>query len=328
MNVTLRQLRYFVAVAEQGQIGRAAEVCHVSQPALSVQIKDLEQGLGVMLLERQPRKVTLTPAGHEVLGHARRVLAEIGALERTARLTRGLGGRLSIGVIPTVAPYLIPAALPLLRAENLRLDLRVREARTGTLIEDLAEGRLDAAVIALPSGEQGLEETPLFTDRFLLAGSCDQIGRMRAEGHVPDPTSLLPRQLLLLDEGHCLADQALAVCALDRRDTRVDLGASSLSTLAGLVGGGFGLTFLPELAAARESAAAPEMALTRFPEPQPQRVIGLVRRASSRGQGWFGTLAAILARAGDEVIAAAPGAIAALALAPETPARGTPTTTG
>ncbi|PRY23584.1 LysR family transcriptional regulator [Aliiruegeria haliotis] len=314
MSVTLRQLRYLLAVAEHGQISRAAEAVHVSQPALSVQIRDMEAALGVVLLERLPRRVVLTPAGHEIVDHARRVMSELGALERSARVTSGLSGRLALGMIPTVAPYLIPAALPLLRAQNVGLDLRVREATTEELLNDLTMGRLDAAVVALPSGEDGLTEMPLFEDRFLLAGSSTRIEALLAEGRVPDPSSLTPRQLLLLDEGHCLADQALEACSLDRRDTRVDLGASSLSTLSGLVAGGFGLTFMPEIALAKELSAAPEMRLTRFPAPEPKRAIGLVRRESARGQGWFEDLWQLLKMAGEglvaEGVAAARGACA------------------
>ncbi len=298
MNLTLRQLRYFLALAEHRHFGRAAEACAVSQPALSVQIRELEAALGAPLAERGRREVVLTAAGREVAARAARVLAEVREIEQAARWTRGLTGRLSLGVIPTVAPYLLPAALPLLRARNLELDLGVREAQTSALVAEVRDGRLDAAVIAVPSGEEGLAEAVLFEDRFLLASPA---------GHPPPgalrPEDLKPERLLLLDEGHCLTDQALAACRLDRdrdRDrTRMDLRASSLSTLARLAAEGFGYTLLPEIAVAAEQAAAPGLAATRFAQPEPKRTIGLVRREISAGDGWFAELAEILKRAAE-----------------------------
>jgi LysR family hydrogen peroxide-inducible transcriptional activator len=297
MNITLRQLQYFIALSETRHFGRAAARAHISQPALSVQIAGLESALGARLIDRTGRGVILTPTGHAVLAHARKVMAELRALGDAARSERGLSGRLTLGVIPTVAPYLLPVALPLLRARNVTLDLRVREAQTDTLLEDLASGRLDAAVIALPSGRAGLEEAPLATDRFLLAGSEAQIAALAARDAPLRPEDIAPGRLLLLDEGHCLADQALAVCGLDRAATRVDLGASSLATLAGLVAEGFGLTLLPEIARATESAAAPGMRLIRFAAPEPARSLGLVRRAGADGGAWFGELVALLIEA-------------------------------
>jgi LysR family hydrogen peroxide-inducible transcriptional activator len=303
MNITLRQLSYFTALAETRNFGRAAEKVHVSQPALSVQIKELEAELSVQLVERQPRRIVLTPAGHDLLRHATRVLEEMRALEASARWQKGLGSRLSLGVIPTVAPYLLPVALPLIRAQNLTLDLGVREARTETLLAGLAEGQLDAAVIALPSGQDDLVEEPLFEDRFLLAGSGAQIARLGAGAAGLRPSALDPDRLLLLEEGHCLADQALDVCALQRNQTRVDLGASSLATLCGLVAEGFGVTFLPEIAVQSELAASPGLAVHRFDPPQPSRQVGLVRRRLSRDDGWFSGLAALLRRAGGQLTA-------------------------
>lgn len=294
MNITLRQLNYFIALAEARHFGRAAAMVHVSQPALSVQIAALESALGAILVDRAGRGLILTPTGHAVLGHAHKVVAEMRALEDAARLQRGLSGKLTLGVIPTVAPYLLPVALPLLRARNVTLDLRVREAPTEALLGDLSAGRLDAAVIALPSGRTDLEERALATDRFLLAGSVAQIAEITAQEGPLRPTGIAPERLLLLDEGHCLADQALEVCNLDRAATRVDLGASSLATLAGLVAEGFGLTLMPEIALASESAASPGMALARFCDPEPARILGLVRRSGREGADWFAELGDLL----------------------------------
>ncbi|MBL3598110.1 LysR family transcriptional regulator [Rhodovulum sulfidophilum] len=305
MTITLRQLSYFLALAEHRHFGRAAETVHVSQPALSVQIRELEAELGVQLVERQPRGVILTPAGHDLLRHARRVMQEVRALKDAARWQRGLGGRLSLGLIPTVAPYLLPVALPLIRAENLTLEIGVREARTDRLLADLDEGRLDAALLALPTGRDDLVEAPLFEDRFLLAGSARQIAALGAGAEGVRPDALDPDRLLLLDEGHCLADQALEVCGMKRDETRVDLGASSLATLCGLAAEGFGLTFLPEIALRSERAASPALAVHRFATPEPSRRLGLVRRRISREDGWFVALAAILTEAGERLTRAA-----------------------
>ena len=303
---TLKQLRYLVALADAGHFGRAAAAANVSQPALSVQIRELEAALGVRLVERGPREAVVTPTGREIVRRARRILEDVGEIEQVARWDRGLAGRLRIGVIPTVAPYLLPSALPLMRARNLSLDLGVREALTDRLIAEVREGALDAAVVALPVGEPDLAAVPLFEDRFLLAGSEARLAALAADGHALRPETMQPGQLLLLDDGHCLADQALAACAMDRTRAHLDLRAASLTTLCRLVSEGFGLTLLPALAAPAEYAAAPDLRLARFADPEPRRTIGLVRRRLSVDDGWFGELAAILAEAAATVVAAQP----------------------
>ena len=303
MKITLRQLKSLDALAEAGHFGRAASAVNISQPALSVQIRELEAALGAVLVERGPREVVITPTGREIVARAARILDEVADIAQVARWERGLGGRLHIGVIPTVAPYLLPAALPLLRARNLSLDLGVREALTERLVEELRQGSLDVAVVALPVAQPGLTAVPLFDDRFLLAGSGDRLQAVGAGRVALRPEDMAPGHLLLLDDGHCLADQALAACAVDRSTARMDLRAASLTTLCRLVSEGFGLTLLPELAARAECAAAPGLRLARFAAPEPQRTIGLVRRSLSVDDGWFGELAAILRRAGAEEVA-------------------------
>jgi LysR family hydrogen peroxide-inducible transcriptional activator len=300
MEITLRQLRYMIALAEEGGFGRAAAASNVSQPALSVQIRDLEATLGVDLFERRPRSVVPTPAGREALAHARRIMEELGELRRIARWRGGLGGRLRLGIIPTVAPYLLPAALPLLRGRDLALDLGVREGQTQALLDELRRGALDAAIVALPLGAPDLVEAPLFEDHFLLAGSAIQVAAFGARPIKPD--EMRPDRLLLLEDGHCLTDQALAACALARDAGRLDLRASSLSTLCRLVEEGFGLTLMPELALRIEASAAPGLAVRRFSVPEPRRAIGLVRRARSIDDGWFAELARLLAEAGQAEI--------------------------
>jgi LysR family transcriptional regulator, hydrogen peroxide-inducible genes activator len=316
MAVTIRQLRYLVALAEAGHFGRAAASANVSQPALSVQIRELEAALGARLVERGGREVVVTPFGREILRRARRILREVGEIEQVARWHDGLAGRLRIGVIPTVAPYLLPAALPLLRAHNSEIELGVREALTGRLVEEVRSGGLDAAVVALPVPGPDLAAVALFEDRFLLAGSDRRLAGLGAGHDALRPEGLAPDQLLLLDDGHCLADQALAACALDRSRARTDLSAASLTTLCRLVSEGFGLTLLPEIAVRAECAAAPGMALARFAPPEPRRTIGLVRRRGSVDDGWFGELASILRQAGRRELehgatAAQPPAVAA-----------------
>ncbi len=304
MDPSIRQLRYFVALAETGGFGRAAEIVHVTQPALSQQIKELETTLGARLVDRLPRGVQLTRAGQEVLRRARRILSEVGDLEPAVRLSRGLSGRLRLGVIPTVAPYLLPLALTRLRARDLTLDIRVREAQTEPLIEALGQGRLDAVVAALPLPGSNLVAEPLFEDRFVLAGTRARLDRWASSVEELRPTSLAPDQLLLLDEGHCLADQALEVCGLKGRG-QIDLGASSLATLAGLVAEGFGLTLLPEIALRAETAAAPELALMRFAAPEPSRDLALIRRSGSSDDGWVEALADIRRDAAAELLQSA-----------------------
>lgn len=300
MAISLKQLKYFVALADARSFGHAAAMVHISQPALSQQIKELETGLGVSLLERLPRGIRLTRAGQDVLERARHVLTDVRDIERSARLQKGLSGRLMLGVIPTIAPYLLPQALTRIRARNIALELRVREAQTSVLMQELAEGQIDAAIVSLPIPQPGLMAEPLFTDNFLLAGSTERLAAWRGNVKALTPGLVPQDQLLLLDEGHCLADQALEVCGLNRH-RQVDLGASSLATLTGLVAQGFGLTLLPEISL-RTEGVAPGLALMRFSVPEPCRTIALVRRASSTDDGWVSELAAILKDAGAELI--------------------------
>ncbi|MBC9245773.1 LysR family transcriptional regulator [Paracoccus sp. 11-3] len=299
MNITLRQLRYFLALAEQGHFTRAAEVIHVTQPALSMQIRALEEAVGTRLVERTAAGVVLTPQGRALENHARQVMASMAGLEQGLRRP-GQGGRLMLGMIPTVAPYLLPSALPILRASDIGRDLHLREAQTDRLLDELSAGRLDVAVIASPPDRHDIVAQPLFTDQFLLAGSEARIDQLR--GRALEPHDLDPGNLLLLDEGHCLGDQALEVCGLNRRSSRLDLGAASLSTLCRLAAQGMGLTFLPEIALRQETAAAPGLTAIRFPDPQPARDVLLVRRSSTESDGWFKELVDVLRQTGRELV--------------------------
>ncbi|CAD0183151.1 Morphology and auto-aggregation control protein [Ruegeria sp. THAF57] len=303
MNFTLRQLQYFNAVAEQRNFGRAAQVCHVSQPALSVQIKALEETLGGTLFERQARDILLTPLGRDVLDYARQVLGAADRLDQFAKDQSGGHRSLSIGIIPTIAPYLLPGVLAGLRAADVSLKVQIREARTERLLSMLRAGEVDAGLLALPAVGPELFELPLFEDRFLLAGSAVRLQSMPQDPEALHPLDLQATQLMLLDDGHCLTDQALEVCGQDRSSGLINMGASSLATLSRLVAEGFGLTLMPELAARAETEAVPGLKLQRFGAPQPFRTIGLVRRMSTSAEDWFDSLADVIRQVGEDIVA-------------------------
>jgi LysR family transcriptional regulator, hydrogen peroxide-inducible genes activator len=274
--ITLRQLRYFNALARQGHFGRAAEACAISQPALSMQIKDLEDALGGVLLERSPRQVALTTFGEEAAPRVRDILRLVDELEDLARASRDrLAGRLRIGMIPTIAPYLLPEVIGNLTRMHPELDIHVRETLTPKLIEELADGRLDTAIVALPVSEPSLVEVALFSEHFLLVRPGEDEGKP-----VPSSKMLRTMRLLLLEEGHCFRDQALSFCNMQSTPPREVLDASSLSTLVQMVSAGIGVTLIPEMAVAVETRSA-SVSVTRFKNPQPSRTIGMVWRKTS-----------------------------------------------
>ena len=274
--VTLRQLRYFDALARQNHFGRAAKACAISQPALSMQIKDLEDALGGVLLERSPRQVALTTFGEEAAPRVRHILRLVDELEDLARASRDrLAGRLRIGMIPTIAPYLLPEVIGNLTRMHPELDIHVRETLTPKLIEELADGRLDTAIVALPVSEPSLVEVALFSEHFLLVRPGEDQGKP-----VPSSKMLRTMRLLLLEEGHCFRDQALSFCNMQSSPPREVLDASSLSTLVQMVSAGIGVTLIPEMAVAVETRSA-SVSVTRFKNPQPSRTIGMVWRKTS-----------------------------------------------
>lgn len=273
---SLRQLRYFEALALHGHFGRAAEALAVSQPALSLQIRDLEEALGAALFERGPRQVRLTRLGEEFAPRVRDILRavdELGDLARASRTT--LAGRLRIGVIPTVAPYLLPAIIADLKRRHGGLDIHVRETLTARLIRELAEGRLDTAIVALPVPEPSFTEVPLFAEPFVLVRPLADAGKP-----VPNIEALREMRLLLLEEGHCFRDQALAFCGANPARPREVLEASSLATLVQMVGAGAGVTLVPEMAVPVETRSA-AVSLARFGAPEPERRIGMIWRRTS-----------------------------------------------
>src|SRR3984893_11945568 len=276
INVTLRQLRYFDALARHGHFGRAAETCAISQPALSMQIKEMEEALGGMLLERSARQVALTRFGEEIAERVRDILRSVDELGDFARASCDrLAGRLRVGMIPTIAPYLLPKVIENLARLHPELDIHVRETLTPKLIKEVAEGRLDTAIVALPVSEPSLTEVALFTENFLLVRPGEAKGTP-----VPSSEMLREMRLLLLEEGHCFRDQALSFCNMQSSPPREVLDASSLSTLVQMVGAGIGVTLIPEMAVAVETRSAP-VSVARFRNPQPSRTIGMVWRRTS-----------------------------------------------
>lgn len=302
-SLTLKQLRYVAALARHGHFGRAAEACAVTQPALSMQIGDLEAALGTSLFERGPRRVRLTGFGEAVAARAGDILRAVDELAELARAARGrLTGRLRLGVIPTVAPYLLPALLADLARAAPGLELNLRETLTPRLIAELAEGRLDAAIVALPVSEPALAEVALFTEAFVLLRPVADARRP-----VPGPEALRQMRLLLLEEGHCFRDQALSFCKL-RAAPRDLLDASTLATLVQMVAAGIGVTLIPEMAVAVETRSA-AVAVARFAAPEPSRTVGMVwRRTTPLAEGL--TAIAEVVRQSAEGLRAIPAAAA------------------
>ncbi|MEM1432374.1 MAG: LysR substrate-binding domain-containing protein [Pseudomonadota bacterium] len=276
INLTLRQLRYVDALAQHGHFGNAAESCAVSQPALSVQVRDLEDTLGTALFERSARSVRLTSFGEEFVSRAREILRAVDELGDMARAAEGnMIGRLRLGIIPTIAPYLLPHILSDLAVAHESLDVQVRETVTPRLVEALHAGRIDAAIVALPLGDAGFEEVELFSEQMMLVRPASE-----ADAPVPKVEALPEMRLLLLEEGHCFRDQALSFCSMPAVRAREGLDGSSLSTLVQLVGAGLGVTLVPEMAVPVETRSA-AVAVAAFPGTQPARRVGMVWRRTS-----------------------------------------------
>jgi LysR family hydrogen peroxide-inducible transcriptional activator len=278
MGLTLRQMRYFAALAKERHFGRAADAAHISQPALSAQILDLEQTLGVRLVERNRNGILLTRDGEEVLQQVFSILEQVERLEGLRRSSSGmLDGLVRIGIIPTVAPYLVPKLVPCLRELSASLELELKEAVTDRLIVDLQDGKLDAVIAALPVTGDGLETVSLFTDRFFMAIAHN------AEAILMSPlteTQVDIDRLLLLEEGHCLREQALSVCGTAGKRSLVNFGATSMTTLLQMVSHDMGMTLIPEIAIPTETARN-DIRIVPFADPAPSREVGLIWRRSS-----------------------------------------------
>jgi LysR family hydrogen peroxide-inducible transcriptional activator len=269
-------LRYFAALARHRHFGRAADACGVTQPALSMQIRELEGELSANLVERRNNEVALTATGIEVAQRAERILAAAHDLVDFASHREILSGPLKLGVIPTLAPYLLPKLLPHLQSAHRALQLELRETQTGPLVDELIAGELDCALLALPVEHADIETAVLFKDRFLLAiPAGEPMPRRPLKAEDVDR-----RRLILLEEGHCLRDQALAFCSTKPRDSASAFGSTSLATVMQMVANGYGVTLVPEIATQAE-ARDKRVSLKRFAAPEPGRTIGLVWRKTS-----------------------------------------------
>lgn len=278
-DLKLKDLRYLAMLAETRHFGQAAAACHVSQPTLSAQLKKLEDYLGVQLVERQPRRVTLTEAGEAIAARARQIMT---TSEEIVRLAQGwrdpLAGRLRIALLPTIGPYLLPQVIARLRKALPRLELMLYEYQTVPMLAHLHAGEIDLGILALPVHEEGLAARALYEEPFVLAvpDTHRLAGRRQAQlGELGD------EPLLLLEDGHCLRDQALAVCARTQLHEKQDFRATSLETLRQMVAAGAGITLLPALAARGAYAAARGMKLVSLVKPVPTRRIGAVWRSST-----------------------------------------------
>ncbi|TIO48854.1 MAG: hydrogen peroxide-inducible genes activator [Mesorhizobium sp.] len=275
IGLTVRQMLYFDALAQTLHFGRAAKLAGVSQPALSAQIAEMEERLSCPLFERGGKTVQMTDEALVLQPRIERILADIRDVETTARRGRpAMEGRFRLGIIPTVAPYLLPRALPELKRQFPALQLELREAVTASLVEDSASGRLDAFIAALPLDHPGLVTEELFPDRFFLAVPAGDPAF--ASPPVPPESPALER-LMLLEEGHCLRDQALAVCGNVRPVAMASYGATSLTTLLQMVAHGLGVTLVPEMAASA-AGVMPDLRIVPFQEPMPQRMICMAWR--------------------------------------------------
>jgi len=275
-NLTLKQLRYFEALARHGRFRLAADACAISQPALSMQIKELEEELGNDLFERSAREVKLTAFGQMFASRAHDILRAVDELGDLARASRDpFLARLRIGIIPTVAPYLLPAIINDLNATFDGIQIEVRETQTAKLVQELSRGDLDLAIVALPVSEPSLAELKLFDEEFVLVRRLEDEGRP-----VPDRDMLREMRLLLLEEGHCFREQALSFCRIGQARPREIMEGSSLSTLVQMVGAGIGVTLIPEMAVPIETRSA-QVSIARFQSPRPSRTIGMIWRNST-----------------------------------------------
>jgi len=276
--MTLQELRYLVALADKGHFVRAAEACNVGQPTLSTQFKKLELYLGVTLFERNKHQLRPTPVGEQIIEQARIALEVVGKIKEIARRSHDpMDGPLRLGVIPTLGPYLIPHLLPEIRATFPQLHLFLREDLTSALLERLRQGRLDALLLALPVRGEDVQVMELFREAFVVAlpASHTLLARRRIT-----ESQLLGENVLLLEEGHCMRDQALAICGAQPSDQREELKATSIETLRQMVAAGVGCTLLPMLASLPGTGSVQnEMVQIRpFAAPEPTRTIGLVWR--------------------------------------------------
>lgn len=300
--MNLRAVHYLVTLADVRHFSKAAELCHVSQPTLSTQIRKLEEELDVQLVERSPRKVMLTEVGEEVVERARALLAEADTIRAIARRSRDPhSGTLRIGVFPTLAPYFLPHVVPEIRKRFPRLTLRLYEEKTEDVINMLRQGRLDAGLLALPIEADQLASRTLFEEPFVLA-----VPESHALGRKKTITldDLQDQELLLLEDGHCLREQALEVCELAGAHEKLDFHATSMETLRQMVAAGTGITLMPVMAVKPPVARTDNLVIRPFVQPGPKRTIALVWRKSSALSDFLDELAGIFSDIDPELLSA------------------------
>lgn len=296
---TVRQMRYFDALANTLHFRKAAELAHISQPALSAQIAEMETVAGASLFERSHRKIIMTKLGRELLPGIRAILKELHAMEEISAQSKGLlQTQLRLGIIPTVAPYIIPHLIPLLGERHPSFRLQLRESITATLLDELHSGEIDAIIAALPIVDDRLAHQKLFDDRFLIATSSND-QTVLSSTMTQDDAAL--DRLLLLEEGHCMRDQALAVCSLPSQRQLVKYGATSMTTLLQMVSHGMGLTLIPEIAVHAETRSN-NMRIVPFDGEQPKREIALFWRRQSKRPRDFRALADCIVESADKLL--------------------------
>jgi LysR family hydrogen peroxide-inducible transcriptional activator len=281
--MNLRDLRYLVAVADTRHFGKAAARCHVSQPTLSAQLKKLEEYLGVELIERQPRRVSLTEIGQQVVALARRIVMDSDELLSMARTQNDpLSGTLKLALIPTIGPYLLPLIARKLRKQLPKLKLMLYEYQTGPLLGALRAGDIDAGILALPANADGVDTYKLYDEEFTIAVPKEHPLAQRTHIKLDE---LSTDSLLLLEDGHCLRDQALEICGRANLEEDQDYRATSLETLRQMVATGMGITLLPKLATTGPFSNDKSIVIKSFPKPAPFRTVGAVWRKSSTRSG-------------------------------------------
>lgn len=301
MKLTLRHLEYLSLLCQYGHFSQAAEAAHVSQPALSVAIAEVEAHFGAALIDRTHRPYRPTPLGQDVLQQAETILSQMRSLENTALAPRGVNGAFRLGLIPTIAPFLLPIALEDIHKRLTSLDLELREAQTHVLLDELMNGNLDAAVLATPCDPDFFQEFALFEDHFYLVVShSDAIALGLVDGQI-EQNDMAPLKLLLLEDGHCLRDQTAQYCRFASREALRQVGASSLHTLCGLAQSGYGATLVPELCL-EENMVGRDLSVLRLAPPSPHRQIRLVIKRSMSAYMDISDLQEILTSAGERKI--------------------------
>lgn len=290
--MNLRDLEYLIAVDEERHFHRAAARCFVSQPTLSGQLKKLEQELGVLLIERTNRQVSMTAAGKAVVEHARIVLAETAAIKDVARNFQDpMMGDVRVGIIPTIAPYLLPIIMPHLHNHFKNLKLWLYEYQTHICLEKLQKAELDCLILALPIDKHDFYEMDLFREPFRLAVNREQLLAKKKKLNLGD---IAQQKLLLLEEGHCLRGHILDICMLAGVKEQTDFQATSLETLRHMVGEGMGMTLMPELAVPKKTTKADEIRYIEFSDPKPNRRIGMLYRKNSYREETFNNIAELI----------------------------------